>query len=162
MEGNLRFKIVWAGLIVGSKFTVFALFYFAFEGKFPCIIWSCDLAEGFLRRFGGLIHGGAYFRNFTVLSRWIVIFPMDSAIHLLNRGQNLKFLHWESIFIGNLPGSALHALLLQYLYTPFSHFKNVFSASSAASLSIFPFIQRPIFCFHREVWGIKVCQIFHR
>ena len=162
MEGNLRFKIVWAGLIVGSKFTVFALFYFAFEGKFPCIIWSCDLAEGFLRRFGGLIHGGAYFRNFTVLSRWIVIFPMDSAIHLLNRGQNLKFLHWESIFIGNLPGSALHALLLQYLYTPFSHFKNVFSASSAASLSIFPFIQSPIFCFHREVWGIKVCQIFHR
>ena len=87
---------------------------------------------------------------------------MDSAIHLLNRGQNLKFLHWESIFIGNLPGSALHALLLQYLYTPFSHFKNVFSASSAASLSIFPFIQRSIFCFHREVWGIKVCQIFHR
>ena len=117
---------------------------------------------GFLRRFGGLIHGRAYFRNFTVLSRWMVIFPMDSAIHLLNRGQNLKFLHWESIFIGNLPGSALHALLLQYLYTPFSHFKNVFSASSAASLSIFPFIQRPIFCFHREVWGIKVCHIFHR
>ena len=71
---------------------------------------------GFLRRFGGLIHGGAYFRNFTVLSRWIVIFPMDSAIHLLNRGQNLKFLHWESIFIGNLPGSALHALLLQYIH----------------------------------------------
>ena len=29
-EGNLRFKIDWARLIVGSKFTVFALFYFAF------------------------------------------------------------------------------------------------------------------------------------
>ena len=26
-EGNLRFKIDWASLIVGSKFTVFALFY---------------------------------------------------------------------------------------------------------------------------------------
>ena len=25
MEGNLRFKIDWASLIVGSKFTVFAL-----------------------------------------------------------------------------------------------------------------------------------------
>ena len=24
MEGNLRFKIDWAGLMVGSKFTVFA------------------------------------------------------------------------------------------------------------------------------------------
>ena len=35
MEGNLRFKIDWASLIVGRKFTVFALFYFVFEGNFP-------------------------------------------------------------------------------------------------------------------------------
>ena len=28
MEGNLRFEIYWASLIVGSKFTVFALLYF--------------------------------------------------------------------------------------------------------------------------------------
>ena len=34
-EGNLRFKIDWASLIVGSKSTVFALFYFVFEGNFP-------------------------------------------------------------------------------------------------------------------------------
>ena len=34
MEGNLRFKIDWSGLIVGRKFTVFALFYFVFEGNF--------------------------------------------------------------------------------------------------------------------------------
>ena len=34
-EGNLRFKINWASLIFGSKFTVFALFYFVFEGNFP-------------------------------------------------------------------------------------------------------------------------------
>ena len=34
MEGNLRFKIDWASLIVGSKFTIFALFYFVFEGRF--------------------------------------------------------------------------------------------------------------------------------
>ena len=34
-EGNLRFRIDWASLIVGSKFTVFALFYFVFEGNFP-------------------------------------------------------------------------------------------------------------------------------
>ena len=31
-EGNLRFKIDWASL--RSKFTVFALFYFVFEGNF--------------------------------------------------------------------------------------------------------------------------------
>ena len=34
MEGNLRFKIDWASPIVGRKFTVLALFYFAFEGNF--------------------------------------------------------------------------------------------------------------------------------
>ena len=28
-DGNLRFKIDWASLIFGSKFTIFALFYFA-------------------------------------------------------------------------------------------------------------------------------------
>ena len=67
MEGNLRFKINWASLIVGSKFTVFALFYFVFEGNFPstsprgAYIWRGDLTEGFLcYRFGGLIFGGAY------------------------------------------------------------------------------------------------------
>ena len=34
-EGNLRLQIDWASLIVRSKFTVFALFYFVFEGNFP-------------------------------------------------------------------------------------------------------------------------------
>ena len=72
-DGKLRFKIDWASLIVGSKFTIFALFYFVFEGNFPstsprgAYIWRGDLTEGFLRyRIGGLIFGGAYFRNFTV------------------------------------------------------------------------------------------------
>ena len=69
-EGNLRFKIDWASLIVGSKFTVFALFYFVFEGNFPstsprgAYIWRGDFTEGFLRyQFGGLIFGGAYTRR---------------------------------------------------------------------------------------------------
>ena len=60
MEGNLCFKIDWASLIVGSKFTVFALFYFVFEGNFQvqaprgAYIWRGDLTEGFLRyEFGG-------------------------------------------------------------------------------------------------------------
>ena len=72
----MRFKIDWASLIVGSEFTVFALFYFVFEGNFPstsprgAYIWRGDLTEGFLRyRFGGLIFGGGYFRNFTVSQR---------------------------------------------------------------------------------------------
>ena len=66
----MRFKIDWASLIVGSKFTVFSLFYFVFEGYFPstsplgAYIWRGDLTKGFLRyRFGGLIFGGAYTRR---------------------------------------------------------------------------------------------------
>ena len=47
MEGNLRFKIDWASLIVGRKFTVFALFSFVFEGNFQVQVP------------GGLICGGA-------------------------------------------------------------------------------------------------------
>ena len=35
MEGNLHFKINWASLTVGSKFTIFGLLYFVFEGNFP-------------------------------------------------------------------------------------------------------------------------------
>ena len=69
----MPFKIDWASPIVGGKFAVFALFYFVFGGNFPstsppgAYIWRGDLTEGFLRyRPGGLIHGGAYFRNFTV------------------------------------------------------------------------------------------------
>ena len=63
----MRFKIDWASLIVGSKLTVLALFYFVFEGNFPstsrrgAYIWRGDLTEGFLRyENGGLIFGGAY------------------------------------------------------------------------------------------------------
>ena len=69
-EENLRFKIDWASLIVGRKFTVFALFYFEFEGNFPsksprgAYVWRGDLTEGFLRyRIVGLIQGGAFFWN---------------------------------------------------------------------------------------------------
>ena len=63
----MRLKIDWASLIDGSKFTVFALFYFVFEGNFPiaspwgAYSWRADLTESFLRyRFGGLIFEGAY------------------------------------------------------------------------------------------------------
>ena len=71
MEGNLRFKIDWASLILGRKFTVFALFYFVFEGNFQvqdapprggAYIWRGDLTEGFLRyEFGGLYLEGLIF-----------------------------------------------------------------------------------------------------
>ena len=76
--GNLRFKIDWASLINGRKFTVFCLFYFVFEDNFRvqaprgAYIWRGDLTEDFLRyEFGRLIHGEAYFRNFTVVDKLI-------------------------------------------------------------------------------------------
>ena len=59
----MRFKIDWASLIVGSKFTIFALFYFVFEGNFPisspqgAYIWRGNLTEVFLRYWFG---GGLY------------------------------------------------------------------------------------------------------
>ena len=63
----MHFKFDWPSLIVESKFIVFALCYFVFEGNFPstsplgAYIWRGDLTEGFLRyRFEGLIFGGAY------------------------------------------------------------------------------------------------------
>ena len=48
MEGNLRFNIDSASLIVGRKFTVFPLFYFVYEGNFQvqaprgAYIWRGD------------------------------------------------------------------------------------------------------------------------
>ena len=51
----MRFKIDWASLIVETKFTLFALFCFVFEGNFPgtsppgggAYIWRGDLTDGF-------------------------------------------------------------------------------------------------------------------
>ena len=70
----MRFKIDWASLIAGSKFNIFLLFYFVFEGNFPSKSpRGAYINGGFsaLPVWGGLyleglIHGGAYFRNFTV------------------------------------------------------------------------------------------------
>ena len=60
-EGNLRFKINWASLIVRSELTVFA-FFFAFEGNFPSTRHlEGRFNEGFLcYRVRGLIFGEAY------------------------------------------------------------------------------------------------------
>ena len=75
----MGFKIDWANLIVGRKFTIFALFCFVFEDNFQVqapggtYIWRGDLTEGFLGyEFGRLIFGRAYFRNFTVFSNYRV------------------------------------------------------------------------------------------
>ena len=53
MEGNLRFKIDWDSLIVGRKFTGFALFYFVFEG-----IFQVQAPMGLI--FEGRLNGGFF------------------------------------------------------------------------------------------------------
>ena len=73
MEGNLCFKIDWASLIVGSKFTVFV-----FEGNFPstsprgAYIWRGDLTEGFFFHysFGGLYLEGLIFGILRYLKKF--------------------------------------------------------------------------------------------
>ena len=58
MDGNWRFKIDWASLIVGRKFTIFALFYFVFEGNFQ------------VQAPRGPIFGGRFNREFFALRVW--------------------------------------------------------------------------------------------
>ena len=57
----MRFKIDWASLIVESEFTVFALFYFVFEGNFP----STSPPGG-----GGLYLEGRFNGGFFALPDW--------------------------------------------------------------------------------------------
>ena len=61
MEGNLRFKIDWASLIVGRKSNVFALFYFVYleglfnGGFFALRVWGAYIWRGLYKE--GLIFG---------------------------------------------------------------------------------------------------------
>ena len=52
----MHFKIDWAFLIVGSKFTVLDLFYFVFEGIFP----STNPAGLIFGGGGGRFNGGIF------------------------------------------------------------------------------------------------------
>ena len=85
----MRFVIYWASLIVGSKFTVFALFYFVFEGNFPstnprgAYIWRGDLIERFfaLPVWGVYIWRGSYIEGliFGILRYIITVIDEPSV-----------------------------------------------------------------------------------
>ena len=82
----MLFKIDWASLIIGSKFTVFALLYFVFDGTFPstsprgAYIWRGDLTEGFLRyRIGeGLYMEGLIFAIFQYVKCFLCCIALRS------------------------------------------------------------------------------------
>ena len=59
-EGNLHFKIDWASLVVGGKFTVVALFHFVFEGNFQVQAPGLYLEGRFKGGFFALGVWGAY------------------------------------------------------------------------------------------------------
>ena len=78
----MRFKIDWASLIVGRKFTVFALFYFVFEGTF-----QAQTSRGAYRKIPK-ISPGAY------------IFQRPFLRGLSVEG-NLRFtIDWASLIVG--------------------------------------------------------------
>ena len=78
----MRFKIDWASPITGSKFTVFSLFYFVFEGNFPstsprgAYIWRGDLTEGFFAEpvWGDHIWRGLFSEFYGMCCTFIFIF----------------------------------------------------------------------------------------
>ena len=91
----MRFKINWASLIVGSKSTVFASFYFAFEGNFPstnpqgvCLYLEGRFNRGFFALLvWGLIFGGAYtwislFLEFYGTSQSLFIYLLIYYTHI--------------------------------------------------------------------------------
>ena len=77
----MRFKIDWASLVVGSKFTVFALLYFVFEGNFPsasprgAYIWRGDLRD-WSKSIGGGEWAGAFG---NVVDKKHMAHPLPSA-----------------------------------------------------------------------------------
>ena len=100
MEGlfaceNLRFKIDWASLVVGRKFTLFALFYLRAVSKYKPLggayIWRSDLMEGFLRyEFGGPLFEGALWRG--LFSEFYgIIFQISSFSRLFNVACNMYY-----------------------------------------------------------------------
>ena len=121
MDGNFRFKIDWASLIVGSKFTPgFALFYFVFEGNSPstslrgAYIWRGDFA---LPVGGAYTWRGLFSEFYGIFLFYIVCFYFISYfIYLSNH-------IWIKVFVvypvirsnqwqiqGRVPGNPLHLI----------------------------------------------------
>ena len=102
----MRFKIDLARLIVVRKFTLFALFYFVFEGNFQkqgpplggggAYIWRGDLTEGFLLyQFGGLIFEVLRYLNFKATI--IGLISKKATLHV----QDTFFIHFFTVVLHN-------------------------------------------------------------
>ena len=167
-EGNLRFKIYWASLIVGKKFTVllcFTLYLSAiskykppvglyFNGGYSCIL-CYDFGGLYLE---GLIHGGAYFWNFTVTHGF--------SLHMQNH-----FILWQiqnncKLNRGTLANGTLETSLRSYLsildnWALFTDYCSYLTGSRTRVKILFTFFIRQFFNspFHshlkRKEWEIQ-------
>ena len=111
-EGNLHFKIDWDSLIVGRKFTVFALLYFVVESNCQvqapggAYIWRGDLREVFLRcEFGGAyIWRGLYMERliFGIL-RYILSFTFFFSKEKVNKTLKKRAILDSNYLLKNSP-----------------------------------------------------------
>ena len=115
MEGNLRFKTDWASLIVGSEFTVFALFYFVFEGNFPS---TSPLGGLYL---DGLFNGGFFALPVWGACIWRGLYMEGLIFGILRYSTHASSLHCEpqkqiqsSLYV-RLPGVNDH-LISEHLF----------------------------------------------
>ena len=109
MEGNLRFKIDWASLLLGSKLTTFALFYFVFEGNFAststqgAYVWRGDLMEGF---FVLLIWGAYIWRGL-----FSEVYGMQNAAN-----DSTHRIWFYNVAVTCIDYTVLHQLRIYYIY----------------------------------------------
>ena len=111
--------------------------YIVFESSFPSTgIWRGDVTEGFLRyRFGGLIHEGPYFRNFTVSFYDFEVI----SIHLLSLTSFRKvtkinsfvinerdWLPWVEQYDSTVPFSLLNGNVYNRIYHFYIYLSSVF------------------------------------
>lgn len=103
-EGNLRFQIDWASLIVGSIFSIFLCFTLYLraifckyklpgglylEGRFNGGFFALPLWGGLYLE--GLKYGGAYFRNFTVFFVRLCFLRLPDPTHVFFELTSLAF-----------------------------------------------------------------------
>ena len=105
----MRFKIDCASLMVGRKFTVFALFYFV-PNTSPKGAYSRrgDLTEGFLRYEFGILGGGAYIWSGLYMEELVFGILRYIAYEKLHRPKSKRGLYIFASF--HFPDSGLYIL----------------------------------------------------
>ena len=99
----MSFEIDWASLIVGSTFTLFALFYFVCEGNFPSTSpWGGLYLEGrfnggffCVTGLGGLIFGGTYTRRGLFSEFYGKFFNLTSCLSSTSVNRKVFFAEYQ-------------------------------------------------------------------